>query len=258
MFNINHINLLYYLLKKEIKSMYVGSTIGMFWVILRPLLIIAVFWLVFSEIMRVRPYANRINIPYIVFMLSTIFFWFGFQDGILRSTTSIMEKSEIVKRVYMPIEILPIVSVLSSYFHHISGALIFFSVMSILYSPSPLWVLVIPLIGLQILFSLGLGFLLSAISVYMRDIPQIMGIFLQGIFFLTPIIYPLEIVPEKMKVLFYLNPLTYFIKTYQDIIIYRSLPAYSNIIIIFLVSVISLLGGLKVFRRLKDGFADTL
>lgn len=238
--------------------MYVGSTIGMFWVILRPLLIIAVFWLVFSEIMRVRPYANRINIPYIVFMLSTIFFWFGFQDGILRSTTSIIEKSEIVKRVYMPIEILPIVSVLSSYFHHISGALIFFSVMSILYSPSPLWVLVIPLIGLQILFSLGLGFLLSAISVYMRDIPQIMGIFLQGIFFLTPIIYPLEIVPEKMKVLFYLNPLTYFIKTYQDIIIYSSLPAYSNIIIIFLVSVISLLGGLKVFRRLKDGFADTL
>jgi len=253
-----NVNLIYYLLKKEIKSLYVGSTLGMFWVVLRPLLIIALFWLVFSEIMRVRPYVGKADIPYIVFMLSTIFFWFGFQEGILRSSTSIIEKGEMIKKVYMPLEILPLVSIFSSYFHHIIGALVFFSFMSILYSPSFLWLLVIPLIGLQILFSLGLGFLLSALSVYMKDVPQIMGILLQGVFFLTPVIYPIEIVPEKFRILFYLNPLTYFIRAYQDIIIYKSLPHYLNIVIIFLVSAISLLAGLKVFRRLKEGFADIL
>jgi ABC-type polysaccharide/polyol phosphate export permease len=191
-------------------------------------------------------------------MLSTIFFWFGFQEGISRASTSIIEKGEIIKKVYIPIEVLPVVSVLSSYFNHIIGALIFLSVITFLYNPSVLWLLLIPLIGLQILFSFGLGFLLSALSVYMRDIPQIINILLQGVFFLTPVIYPIEMIPEKIRFLFYLNPLTYFIKTYQDIIIYRVFPNYFNIIIVFVVSVTSFFIGLKVFRKLKEGFADIL
>lgn len=251
-------NLIYYLLRKEIKSLYIGSTLGMLWIILRPLLIIVVFWLVFSEIMKVRPYAGKVNVPYIVFMLSTIFFWFGFQEGIMRASTSVIENGEIIKKVQMPIEVFPVVSVLSSYFNHIIGAVIFFFAIAALYSPSVMWVLVIPVIVLQILFSLGLGFLLSALAAYVRDIPQIVNIIMQGLFFLTPIVYPIDIVPEKVRFLFYLNPMTYFVKTYQDLIIFRVFPHYSTIIIVFVLSVASFFIGLKVFRKLKEGFADIL
>jgi lipopolysaccharide transport system permease protein len=253
-----NINLIYYLLKKEIKSIYVGSTLGAFWIILRPLLIVVVFWLVFSEIMKVRPYAGKTNIPYIFFMLSSIFFWFGFQESIMRSSMSIIEKGEMVKKVSMPIEVLPIVSVLLSYFNHLIGVLVFFTAITYLYHPSALWLLVIPITGIQIMFSMGLGFLFSALSVYVRDIPQIAGIVLQGMFFLTPIVYPIEIIPEKVRFLFYINPLTYFIRTYQEIIIYREPPNYMNIIIICVLSTTFLFIGLKLFKKLKEGFADIL
>lgn len=253
-----HTNLIYYLLKKEIKTVYVGSTLGALWIILRPLLIIVIFWLVFSEIMKVRPYAGKVNIPYIFFLLSTIFFWFGFQESIMRSSMSVIEKGDVVKKVSMPIEVLPIVSVLVSYFNHMIGVLVFFTAITFLYHPSALWLLVIPITGIQLLFSLGLGFLFSALSVYVRDIPQIMGIILQGMFFLTPIVYPLENVPEKVRFLFYINPLTFFIRTYQQIIIYREIPDYLNIIIICVLSITSLFIGLKAFKKLKEGFADIL
>jgi len=253
-----NINLIYYLLKKDIKSLYVGSTLGALWIILRPLLIIAVFWLVFAEIMKVRPYAGKVNVPYIFFMLSTIFFWFGFQEGVIRASASVIEKGDIIKKVYIPIEVFPLVATLSSYFNHLVGAVIFFLVITVLYSPSAMWVLVVPIVVLQILFTLGLGFLLSAFAVYVRDIPQIMNIIMQAFFFLTPIVYPLEIVPEKVRFLFYLNPLTYFIKTYQDIIIYREFPNYLFIIMLTVLSVTTLIIGLKTFNKLKEGFADIL
>ena len=153
---------------------------------------------------------------------------------------------------------MPVVSVLSSYFNHMVGALIFLSVIAFLYNPSVLWLLLIPLIGLQILFSTGLGFLLSALSVYVRDLPQIINIVLQGLFFLTPIVYPIETVPEKVRFLFYLNPLTYFIMMYQNILIYRTLPSAVNIFAVIVLTMTTLLIGFKVFRKLKEGFADIL
>ena len=253
-----HTNLVYYLLKKEIKSVYVGSTLGALWIILRPLLIVVVFWLVFSEIMKVRPHASTGNTNYIFFLLSTIFFWFGFQESMIRSSVAVIEKGEIVKKVSMPIEVLPVVSILVSYFNHLIGVFIFIAVVIFLYDPSVMWLLVIPITGLLVLFSMGLGFLFSALSVYVRDIPQILNIVLQGMFFLTPIVYPLEIVPEKLKFLFYINPLTYFIKTYQDIIIYRAFPNYLYLTLIIVLSIASLLIGLKTFKKLKEGFADIL
>lgn len=253
-----NINLIYYLLKKEIKSLYVGSTLGMLWIILRPLLLIAIYGVVFSEIMKIKPYAGKVQVPYIFFMLSTIFFWFGFQESISRSSVSIIEKGEMIKKVYMPLEVLPIVSVLSSYVQHIIGAVIFLFVIAVLHGMSVLWILLIPVLVLQMLFSLGLGFILSAISVYLRDVPQIINIFLQGVFYFTPILYPVEIIPERIRFLIYINPLTYFIKSYQDIIIYKICPDYRYFIMMFVAASVAFFIGYKVFRKLKEGFADIL
>jgi ABC-type polysaccharide/polyol phosphate export permease len=255
MFNLN---ILYYLLKKEIKSLYVGSTIGMAWIILRPLLIIAVYWMVFSRIMKVRPYTGVTEVPYIIFMLSTIFFWFAFQESVLKASTSVIDRGEVIKKVHLSLEVFPVSSVLVSYFHHVIGVLIFFLMSAFLSGPSILWLFVIPTVVLQILFSLGAGLFISALSVYVRDVPQMVNIVLQGLFFLTPVVYPIENIPESLRYLFYLNPLTYFIKIYHSILIYRVLPDYSDFFIVSLLSVISLFTGFKIFNRLKEGFADAL
>ncbi len=203
-------NLLYYLLKKEIHSLFVGSSLGLLWLVARPLLIALLFWLVFSKIMGVRPVVGNVagngELPYIVFLISTIFFWFGFQEGVSRATTSLLERSELIKKVPMPLLMLPTVSVLASYCQHLVGAAVSLLVISIFLPPTALWIMILPVMGLQIVFTVGLGYGLSALSVYLRDIPQVVALLLQGLFFPHP--HPLSprVGPGGSQSAFFLQP----------------------------------------------------
>ena len=194
----NKLNLLIYFLKKDIKARYAGSGLGLLWTIFTPLLQIVLFWFVFSGIMKARPYANT-QMPYIYFLLSSFFFWLAFSEGIIRSSNVIIENSEIVKKISFPNILLPITVTISSYLLNLLGFLFFMIAYATTTTFSPIIVLVIPLLLLQFLFSLGLGMFFAALLPYIRDIGQILGYILQGIFFLSPIIYSIESVPEKAK-----------------------------------------------------------
>jgi ABC-type polysaccharide/polyol phosphate export permease len=253
----NTVRLLIYFLKKDIKAKYAGSGLGMVWTVLMPLLQILLFWFVFSTIMKSRPYATT-QIPYIYFLLSSFFFWLAFSEGLIRASNTIIENAEMVKKVSFPIMILPITVTLSSYVHHLVGFLIFILFYSLATSFSPVITLVIPILFFQVLFSLGLGMLLSALLPYIRDLSQITGYAMQGLFFLSPIIYSMEAIPERFKILFYLNPVTYFASSYHTIILFRDVPPLSHIGIILSLSLGSLLIGAYTFRKLRDGFPDVL
>jgi lipopolysaccharide transport system permease protein len=253
----NKLNLISYFLKKDIKAKYAGSGLGMFWTVIMPLIQILLFWLVFSAIMKARPYANT-QMPYIYFLLSSFFFWLAFSEGLIRASSVIIENAEMVKKVSFSNVVLPVTVTLSSYIHHIVGFLIFIIIYSIIISFNPIFLLVIPVLFFQILFSLGLGMLLSALIPYIRDIGQILGPILQGTFFLSPIIYSIEFVPEKLRMIFYLNPITYFASSYQRIILLKEVPSLFYISIIVSLSIGSLIFGFFVFKKLKEGFSDVL
>jgi len=123
---------------------------------------------------------------------------------------------------------------------------------------SPTIALIIPVLFLQIIFSLGLGMLFSALLPYIRDLGQIIGPVLQGIFFLSPIIYSIEAVPEKLRMIFYFNPMTYFASSYHKIILLKEMPPHLYILIISLLSVSTFIGGYYAFKKLRVGFADIL
>ncbi|MEW6602030.1 MAG: ABC transporter permease [Nitrospirota bacterium] len=253
----NRLNLIIYFLKKDIKARYAGSGLGLLWTILVPLLQIVLFWFVFSGVMRARPYAAT-QVPYISFLLSSFFFWLAFSEGVGRSAAVIIENAEIVKKVSFPNIVLPITVTTSSYLLNMIGFLFFLLAYAMTSAISPVIVMVIPVLFLQFLFSLGLGMLLAALLPYLRDIGQIVGYVLQGIFFLSPIIYSIESIPEKLRIVFYFNPLTYFASSYHSIILLREMPPPLYLGIIFVISTASLIGGFHVFRKLKDGFADVL
>jgi ABC-type polysaccharide/polyol phosphate export permease len=138
------------------------------------------------------------------------------------------------------------------------GFILFLIAYTIATSFNPMIILVIPVLFLQILFSLGLGMLFAAVIPYVRDIGHILGFVMQGIFFLSPIIYSMEIIPEKLKIVFYLNPITYFVSSYHKLILLRELPSPVSIGVIFLISTGLFIFGYRVFQKLKDGFADVL
>jgi ABC-type polysaccharide/polyol phosphate export permease len=253
----NKLNLLIYFLKKDIKVRYAGSGLGLLWTIFTPLLQIVLFWFVFSGIMKARPYANT-QMPYIYFLLSSFFFWLAFSEGIIRSSNVIIENSEIVKKISFPNILLPITVTISSYLLNLLGFLFFMIAYATTTTFSPVIVLVIPLLLLQFLFSLGLGMFLAALLPYIRDLGQILGYILQGIFFVSPIIYSIESVPEKLRIIFYFNPMTYFASSYHNVILLKEPPPLLFVCVILVISTVSLIGGFYTFKKLKDGFADVL
>jgi lipopolysaccharide transport system permease protein len=253
----NKLHLLIYFLRKDLKAKYAGSALGVIWTFLMPIIQILLLWLVFSTIMKARPYGNT-QLPYIYFLLSSYFFWLAFLEGTMRAASSIIENSEIVKKISFPNIVLPFTATLSSYLPHIFGFLLFIMVYGIKTSFSPLLALILPVLLFQIIFSLGIGMVLASLMPYVRDLGQILGQALQGIFFLSPIIYSMEAVPEKLKIIFYLNPITYFVFSYQKIILLREVPSPYYLGMVVFLSLGCFSCGYFLFHKLNEGFSDVL
>ncbi|MBI5634039.1 MAG: ABC transporter permease [Nitrospirae bacterium] len=253
----NNFHLLFYFIKKDIRTRFAGSGLGLLWTLLIPVVQILLFWFVFSGIMKSRPYANT-SMPYIYFLLSSFFFWLAFSEGVMKASSSIIENAEMVKKISFPVILLPITAITSSYLLNLGGFLLFLFVYSLSTSFSPLFVMVLPVLLLQFLFSLGLGLLLAALMPYVRDLSQLLSYFIQGMFFVSPIIYSLEAIPDRFKIIFSLNPLTYFVSSYHTILLFRKIPDLTFLGIICLLSLGAIAGGLFIFDKLRSGFADVL
>ncbi len=251
------LNLLLYLLRKDIKSKYAGSGLGLAWAFLLPLFQVLLFWFVFSGIMKARPYGHA-EIPYIYFLLSSFFFWLAFSEGLSRSSSVILENAEIVKKVSFPLYVLPLTATFSSYIHNLIGFVVFLTIYMFAASCGPSLLLIIPILFAQIAFSVGLGMIVSSLIPYMRDLVQVIGYVLQSMFFLSPIMYSIDAIPQKFKFVISLNPITYFAISYQSIILLGKPPERSHVAIIFLLALLSIAAGLFIFNKLKEGFADVL
>lgn len=251
------VNLIRYFLIKDMKVRYAGSGLGILWTIAIPVFQILLYWFVFSTIMRVRPYSNA-QIPYIYFLLSTFFFWLAIPEGILRSGMVIIENAELVKKVPFPNIVLPISVTLSGYLQNMIGVIFFILIYALSGLSHLHLIFIVPVLFLQLLFSVGAGMLMSAIVPYVRDLQQVMGYVLQGMFFLSPVIYSLDAIPERFRSLAYLNPATIYIESYHRIIFEKAFPGLWHMGAMVCISGLFLFLGIRVFNKLKEGFADIL
>jgi len=248
------------LLSREIRERYAGSTLGVFWSVLQPVLFMLVFWLVFSQIIKVRVSAETGEVPYLAFLLSGLLPWFALQEGVVRGASSIVEKGYIIKKVFYPSELFPVSAAISSLIHHGIGFVIFVTVFFVYsggvgLSQIPALIL---LILLQVMVTIGLSFGLAAFSVYLRDILQVLGIVFQVLLYMTTVLYPVTSVPERFRAFVNLNPFTPLIEGYHSVILYGRPPATGSLIYLSVFASIILSGGVYIFRRLKAGFADVL
>ncbi len=233
---------------------------GVFWTILQPVLFILLFWLVFSQIMKIRIHTETGQIPFIAFLLSGLLPWFALHEGITRGSSSIVEKRQIIKKVMFPAELFPITSVLSSFIHYGIGMLLFLCAffiwnkgVSLIQIP-----LILILLFIQIVLTTGITLILSSLTVYIRDIVQFLGLALQGFFYLSTILYPITAIPKDLRVIIRLNPVTPLAEAYHSIILYGRLPEFIDIFYLLLITVLLFSGGIFFFRKLKRGFADVL
>jgi ABC-type polysaccharide/polyol phosphate export permease len=248
------------LLWREMKERYAGSVFGIFWTFLQPLLFIMLYWLVFARVIRMRIPTDTGDIPFFPFLLTGLLPWFALQEGVLRGASSILDKRHVIKKVLFPTELFPFSSVLTAFIHYSVGILIFLAGFFVWKGTvSMLQIAYIPvLLLMQILLTLGVALLFSSLTVYIRDITQILSVAFQVFFYLSSILYPLTAVPAKLKIFILLNPVTALVEAYHSVILYGRPPTLYSTVYLLGATTVALFCGIFVFRKLKRGFADVL
>jgi lipopolysaccharide transport system permease protein len=253
-----YITLTLHIVSRDIKERYAGSYLGFLWNFLYPIFFLIVYWFVFAKVIRIKvPVSDESYLP---FLFAGLFPWYAIQDGILRGVTSIIDKGYIIKKILLPHELFPLSANISALIHHSIG----FAIFLVLYY---LWkgfsffegLLFLPLLYLlQLVFSFGWSMLLSSIAVYFRDVVHVVGIVLQGIFFLSPILYPPSALPKQFEVIARINPLTPLLEGYRSIIVYGKNPDLFGLLYFAAFTAVITSVGFIVFRKLKPGFVDVL
>jgi lipopolysaccharide transport system permease protein len=252
------------LVARELKARYRGSVLGFFWSFFNPLLLLLVYTFVFTVVLP-GGWDERLG-PRALFLFCGLLPWTWFSSSLIESSNILISGGNLIKKVMFPAEVLPIVSVLSNLVHFLFGLIIL--VVFLIYYKAPLqlselvWFPVVVLV--QLLLSLGLALILSAMTVHFRDIKDILANVLTLWFFATPIIYPISQLndpasgtPGWAKTLINLNPFTHLAVSYQEILFYEGpFGHWKWLLTLGVASLMLFLFGYFLFDRLRDSFAE--
>jgi len=249
------------LVARDLKARYRGSILGFFWSFVNPLLLLSIYTFVFAYIL---PNQEERTKPYAVFMFCGLLPWTWFSASLLEATGSLISGGNLIKKVLFPAEVLPIVSVLSNMVHFFLGLLILVGFMiGTRHYPDPgdLWFF--PLVILiQLIFTLGLALILSALTVHFRDIRDLLSNLLTFWFFATPIIYFYRMQSvEQFRWLFNLNPFFHLSVSYQEILFFHDPFIQGHLkwlLVMGASSCVLFLCGYWLFDRLRDSFAEVV
>lgn len=243
------------MINRELKGRYKGSVLGVLWSFLNPLLQLLVYTVVFSFIMR-----NGIE-DYYLFLIVALIPWIFFSSSVTIGASCIRAQKEMVNKIYFPREILPIASVTSQLINMFYAFLVVFVILLVSGKGINLYALLyLPLVILmEYFFALGFTFLISAMTVYFRDLEYIVGILVMAWQFLSPVMYGIDMVPEGIfRKIFELNPMTPVIINYREILYYKTAPNERYLVMGIAYAVAFLLIGFGVFRKLQKRFSEVL
>lgn len=243
----------------DFKEQYLGSYIGVFWAILRPLMFIGIVWFVFGMGFKAKPVDN--GVPFILWLLCGFIPWFFFADAMSKSMNAITGNKFLVKKVAFRVSFLPLVKVISSLYIHIIFVLILIFIFLLYgYTPTIFWLQIPYFMMCTIFLLLGLSWLTSALKVFIKDIGEVVGVLIQFGFWLTPIFWSIDIIPEQYQSFFRLNPMFYIVDGYRNALLHEIwfFENGSQSLHFLIITGIILVFGAIVFKRLRPHFGDVI
>jgi len=235
------------LVARELKVRYRRSALGFTWTMLQPLLMMLVLQVVFSALFRFQ-LAN-----YPVYAMAGILFWNFFSQSVVASMNSLRGNALLLKKVPVPKAVFPIATVASGVINLVFALVPLLLILVITGHPLTLALLFLPVaILLAALFTLGAGLLLSPLSIFFNDIVEMITVILSVLMYLTPIFYPKEIVPPKMRWIVRFNPLRSILEVFRDPIYYGKVPPLSHVTVSCLIVLVALAAGAWAFRKSSD------
>ena len=241
---------------REIRMQYVGSALGIVWQVITPLVLILVFWVVFSLGFRVQPASG---VPFAVWLTAGMAAWFAFSEMVSGAVHCVTSHPHLVKKVVFPVQALPLVKVLSSLSNHLMFLAILLVLMIVLGVGFNFYILqVLYYFFCMVILALGIGWMVAALNVFARDTARLVGVLLQVGMWATPILWDIKMLPEPWRTVFAANPMHYIVQGYRDSFFY-SVPVTDRIgetLLFWLITGCLLALGIFVFRRLRPQFAD--
>jgi len=248
--------LFYFFAWRDIKLRYKQTILGIVWAILQPFLTMVVFTVIFGRLADMP----SDNIPYPIFVYAGLLLWNIFSSSLNHISQSIIRNAAIIQKVYLPRVILPAASMIVSFVDFLFAGFIFIGIMIFYkFMPNFTGLLLLPLLFIIIiLISLGLGWFLAAFNVKYRDIHYALPFFIQLLIFITPVIYPISIVPKAYQWVLALNPMTGVIESFKAGFLGTMPINWSSLAISAGVSIVFFIFGLAYFLKAEKTFADVL
>jgi lipopolysaccharide transport system permease protein len=250
--------LLWQMVGREVKARYKQSILGYFWVILNPLAQMLVMSFAFSIILRIPTNAGA-NIPYSIFLFVAFLPWTLFTNSLSSAASSLVSSGNLITKIYFPRTILVLSTIIAKIIDFLFATSILVIYLIIYHIPITWHILwIIPILLIQQIFTLGLSLFFAAANLLYRDIQYLLNMILLLWMYLTPVIYPADMVPEKYRLIFQLNPMAVITNAYRQVVLGGGEPKYSSLILAFVLSFIILFIGFKYFKSREKIFADNI
>ena len=246
------------LAKNDFKTRYSNNYLGILWAFVQPVATILIFWFVFEVGFKS---AAVMNFPFILWLSAGIIPWFFVSDAIQTSSMSIIENSFLVKKVVFRVSTLPMVKIISALAIHLFFVVFLFGMfMCYGYMPTIYWIQFIYYAFAMFVFLLGLSWITASVMIFFRDLGQIISLGIQLGFWITPIFWNIDMLPEKYQVFMKLNPVYYLTDGYRQMMIHGHwfFERPQQTIYFWCVTIVIFVIGALMFRRLRPHFADVL
>jgi lipopolysaccharide transport system permease protein len=257
------LDLLKILVQRDLEARYKGSILGNLWPLINQLSTLLLFTYVFSVILKVKLSLRGLpenNLTFGLWLFAGLIPWIAFTSGFTQAAGSVISQANLVKKVVFPLALLPLVPIFSAFIESSLGLMLLILLVGISTQVvhSTLWLL--PLVWLpQLLLTMGLGYLVASSTVFLRDIPQTLGVLTNLWFYLTPIVYPISAIPEQWRTwLLWLNPFAVIAEVYRDLVLVGEVKHWGEWGVASVVSIVMFYVGLKCYQKLSPAFADVL
>jgi lipopolysaccharide transport system permease protein len=260
---IHQLELLHALVVRDLEARYKGSLLGNLWPIVHQIAQLLIYTYVFAVVLKVKLNLDGVpsgNLTYGLWLFAGLLPWTVFVNGIVQSASTVVSQPNLVQKVVFPLGLLPLVPILTAFVESSFGLVALIILVALSTQVLPWTLILLPFAWIsQFLLIAGLGYLLSSMTVFLRDIPQSLIVIINLLFYATPIVYPVSVLPEAVRGwIFWVNPIATLVEVYRDLIIVGSIQHGLEWGVTTIISVCIFALGLWFYRRLRPGFADVI
>jgi lipopolysaccharide transport system permease protein len=255
----DHTGLIRSMVKRDLTTRYKGSFMGPAWAFITPAVMIVIFTTIFSGIFHAKFGENNGTFGYALYLFCGLLPWIAFSEGVQRSTSSLIENTNLVKRVVFPVEALPVNPALSGLVNQLIGTVVLIIAALLLGQRVGVTVLMMPLLLIpQLMMTIGLGWLMASLGVFIRDMPQFNQLAFSIWMYLTPIFYPENLIPGRYRWMVNLNPIAPLVRSYRRVLLEDRMPDWQGLAVTVVFASLCFVLGYWWFERTKKAFADVL